>query len=41
MPECMLGYMPDGGSTHYFPRLFHNNKELGMYLALSGTRILG
>lgn len=40
MPECMLGFIPDGGASHYFSRLFLT-KELGLYFALTGIRIVG
>ncbi|KYQ92069.1 enoyl-CoA hydratase/isomerase domain-containing protein [Tieghemostelium lacteum] len=35
MPENMIGYFPDVGSTHFLSRL----KHIGLYLALTGARL--
>jgi len=36
MPETLIGFIPDVGSSHFLARL---SGELGMYLALSGARV--
>lgn len=36
MPETLIGFIPDVGSSHFLARL---PGELGMYLALSGARM--
>lgn len=36
MPETLIGFVPDVGSSHFLARL---PNELGMYLALSGARV--
>jgi enoyl-CoA hydratase/carnithine racemase len=38
MPQTLLGAVPDCGATWYLPRL---KKGLGMYLALTGRRLVG
>lgn len=38
MPETHIGLFPDVGGSHFLPRLKYN---LGMYLALTGTRLKG
>jgi enoyl-CoA hydratase/carnithine racemase len=38
MPETAIGFFPDIGGTYFLPRL---PGELGMYLGLTGTRVLG
>jgi enoyl-CoA hydratase len=38
MPECKLGFFPDVGGSFFLPRMRNN---LGLYLALTGTLVLG
>jgi len=38
MPECGIGLMPDVGASYFLPRL---EGGMGMYLALTGTRLNG
>ena len=38
MPETAIGFFPDIGASYFLPRL---PGELGMYLGLTGTRVLG
>jgi len=38
MPETAIGFFPDVGATHFLPRL---PGEVGMYLGLAGTRMIG
>jgi len=38
MPQTLLGAVPDCGATWYLPRI---RKGLGMYLALTGRRLVG
>ncbi|XP_063391056.1 3-hydroxyisobutyryl-CoA hydrolase, mitochondrial-like [Cydia fagiglandana] len=38
MPECRIGWLPDGASLHFMPRL---DNHLGYYLALTGKRLKG
>ena len=38
MPEVAIGLFPDVGGSHFLPRLENN---IGMYLALTGTRLIG
>ena len=38
MPETAIGFLPDIGATYFLPRL---PGRLGLYLALTGTRMVG
>ncbi len=38
MPETAIGFFPDIGASHFLPRL---PGSVGMYLALTGARVLG
>ena len=40
MPETSIGYFTDVSSTYFFPRI-KNNSSIGLYLALTGTKIKG
>lgn len=41
MPETLVGYMIDSGSSYYFPRICNGNKHLGMMLGMLGMRVYG
>ena len=38
MPETGIGLFPDVGGSYFLPRI-HDGSEMGMYLALTGTRL--
>ena len=38
MPECGIGLYPDVGAAHFLTQL---PGQMGMYLALTGTRLKG
>jgi enoyl-CoA hydratase/carnithine racemase len=38
MPETGIGLFPDVGGSYFLPRI-HDGPEMGMYLALTGTRL--
>lgn len=38
MPECGIGLYPDVGAAHFLNQL---PGQMGMYLALTGTRLKG
>ena len=40
MPESLIGYITNSGASYFFPRKTIN-KELGMYLAITGRSVVG
>ena len=40
MPESLIGYITNSGASYFFPRKIIN-KELGMYLAITGRSVFG
>lgn len=41
MPEVLIGWITDAGSTYYLPRKCNGDKHIGLYLALTGKSVIG
>jgi enoyl-CoA hydratase/carnithine racemase len=41
MPECVAGFITDNGASHFFSHLRNCDLPLGLYLAVTGQRVVG
>lgn len=41
MPECIAGFIPDNGSSHFFSHIKGGNLPMGLYLAVTGVKVSG